>query len=86
MAGRGSQSRRAPERSAVARAAAALAHRNRHLALALWLITFVPAVGALAAHGYARTNWLHWADVVFFVAVSLGLAVAWVGEQAKRAK
>ena len=62
-----------------------LARTNQHLALALWLITIVPAVGALAAHGYARTHWLHWADLVFFVCVALGLGVAWAGEQAKAA-
>jgi len=45
----------------------------------------VPLVGALAAHGYDRTHWLHWADVVFAGAVPAGLAIAWVGEQAKAA-
>jgi hypothetical protein len=75
-----------PERSVVARASRALAHRNRHLALALWLITFVPLVAALAAHGYDRPRWRHWADVVFFCAAGAGLAIAWIGEQAKAAR
>ena len=84
MPGRGSHSSRVPGRTG-ARWSSALARRNRHLALAFWLITFVPAAGALAAHGYSRTNWLHWAHLVFFAAVALGLAAAWAGGQAKAA-
>jgi hypothetical protein len=86
MRGRGSRSSRLHGRSRVARVSAVLAHRNRHLALGLWLITFVPLVGALAAHGYDRAHWRHWADIVFFCATGAGLAVAWVGEQAKLAR
>ena len=83
---RGSFSTREPGRSAIARASAALARGNQHLALAIWLIVFVPGVGALALHHYEHAAWRRWADVVFVCAVSLAFTVAWAGEQAKRAR
>jgi hypothetical protein len=74
------------ERSGVARVCAALAHRNRHLALAVWLLTFVPLAGAVAAHGYDRPHWRHWANLVFYGAAACAFVVAWLGEQAKAAR
>jgi hypothetical protein len=83
---RGSFSSRGPGRSAVARASAALARGNQHLALALWLIVFMPGSAALALHHYVPAAWRRWADVVFVCAVALAFTVAWAGEQAKRAR
>ena len=63
---------------------ATLVRDNRHIALALWLITVVPALGALAMHHYTPRHWLHWADAVFFAATGTALAIAWLGERTKR--
>ncbi len=84
MLGPGSHSRWLEARGRIARFSAYLAHRNRHIALAIWLIVVVPALGSLAVHHYDPANWLHWAHLVFFTSTAAALAIAWIGEQTKR--
>jgi hypothetical protein len=84
MLGPGSHDRWSPTRGRIGRTASALVRGNHHLVFAIWLLVIVPAVGALAAHGYDRDNWRHWADIVFFAVTPLAFALAWAGERLKR--
>jgi hypothetical protein len=57
---------------------------KHHVVLPLWLVTFVPGMAAVVAHGYDRDNWLHWAHVVFYAAAPLAFAIAWLGDRTTR--
>lgn len=84
MLGPGSETRWPEARGRLGRGWVAFVRGRHHVALPIWLVTVVPLIGAVAAHGYDPHNWLHWANVVFFTTAPLAFAIAWLGERTKR--